>query len=413
MQLTFGTTPWTYLDSTAHIPRYPRLEERTDCDVLIIGGGISGALAAYMLTEQGAKTVLLEKSRVCSQSTGANTGLLQFMNDDSLTQIIQMFGDERGTRICELCTDAIVQLGRIAQGLSVDAQFIPRSSLYYSSTPEEAGSLRQEYDLLKRKGFPVSYWDRQQIKSAFPFSKSAAIYSHGDAEVNPFRLGLGLLEKAASQGLRVYERSGVNRVAYTDTEVTVYTETGAVRARNVIWAAGYALQDWKPDAIAERVFTYALLTEPVQDLSWWHERALIWESHRPYLYFRTTPDNRIIAGGLDEPMRELHRPAKLLQERSERLLQDLARLFPVLSSIRPACSWGGVFANTVDGLPLIGPHPEYPHSYFIEAYGGNGMVYSYIAARLLADTLAGHRREELSWFDLWRSFSHPSAPHSN
>lgn len=411
MQLTFGTTPWSYLDPPDLFMRYPCLEEEIRCDVVVIGGGISGILAASMLTEQGAETVLMEKKSVCCQSTGANTGLLQFMNDDTLTQIIQMYGDKRGTAIYTLCQNAIVQLGRIAADLSVDVQFTPRSSLYYSSVPEEAGALRQEYDLLKRKGFPVEYWDRQQIKSAFPFSRSAAIYAHGDAEVNPYRLGHGLLEKAERCGLRIYENSGVNNVSYTDEEIIVFTDKGTVRAKNIIWASGYSIQEWKPDSIADLVFTYALMTEPVQDLSWWHERALIWESHRPYLYFRTTPDNRILAGGLDEPVRKLNHPTQLLQERSARLLHELIHLFPTLGSVRPACSWGGVFANTVDGLPLIGPHPDYPHSYFIEAYGGNGMVYSVIAARLLTDTLAGRRRKELEWFSLDRTLG--THPHSS
>lgn len=61
MLLTGGTTPWKYLN-TEPVKRYPGLSEQLSCDVLIVGGGISGALMAYVLTKQGVGTVLLEKN---------------------------------------------------------------------------------------------------------------------------------------------------------------------------------------------------------------------------------------------------------------------------------------------------------------------------------------------------------------
>ena len=69
-----------------------------------------------------------------------------------------------------------------------------------------------------------------------------------------------------------------------------------------------------------------------------------------------------------------------------------------MTDLKIACSWAGVFATTKDGIPLIGRHPKYPHSYFIEVYGGNGTVYSMIAADLLGETIAGREPEELKWF---------------
>ncbi|MGV2805981.1 FAD-dependent oxidoreductase, partial [Clostridium perfringens] len=159
------------------------------------------------------------------------------------------------------------------------------------------GMLRHEYDLLKRKGFDVEYWSREHVKAKFPFSKEAAIYTRGDAEVDPYRFGHNLLQDAWEHGLRIYENSEVKETRYTDSDVTVLTDEGSVLARNVIWATGYSTQEWKPDYQAELLNTYAILTEPVSDLSSWYERAFIWETNRPYLYFRTTPDQRIIAGG--------------------------------------------------------------------------------------------------------------------
>lgn len=401
MLLTGGTTPWKYLN-TEPISTYPLLEEQIKCEVLVVGGGISGALMAYVLNKQGVDTVLLEKERVCGGSTSANTGLLQFSNDCTLTDLIQQFDDHRGTSFYQMCSNAVRRLTDIANSLSRDSGLIPRSSLYYASTPDDAGMLRQEYDLLKRKGFDVEYWSREDMKANFPFSKEAAIYAHGDAEVDPYRFGHHLLHDASHDGLRIFENSEVTETRYTDRDVTVMTGQGSVLAQKVIWATGYTIQEWKPDHNAELLNTYAILTEPVPDLSSWYERALLWETNRPYLYFRTTPDQRIIAGGLDEPLPASGKPEEYAEIRGQKLLKEVRQLFPNLADLRIACSWAGVFASTKDGIPLIGRHPRYPHSYFIEVYGGNGTVYSMIAADLLAETIAGREPEELKWFSLTR-----------
>ncbi|WP_342576496.1 FAD-dependent oxidoreductase [Paenibacillus sp. FSL M8-0142] len=401
MILTGGTTPWTFLHNEP-VAKYPRLEDKIHCDVLVIGGGISGAAMAYVLTKQGVDTVLLEKGRVCGGSTSANAGLLQFANDRMLSELIQQFNEQQGKAFYRMCKDAVNRLSDIAGELSIDSSFTERNSLYYASTPEDAGKLRHEYDILKRCGFDVEYWDRERIKAAFPFAKEAALYTRGDAEVNPYLLGHGMLKDASLQGLRIYEESEVLNCLYTDSSVVAHTQRGAVTAKQAVWAGGYAMQDWKPDRQVVLTNTYAIMTEPVSDLSSWHDQALLWESGKPYLYFRTTPDHRIMAGGLDEPPPSSGRPDQFIKERSARLLKEIGRMFPKLEGVRMACAWAGIFASTKDGMPLIGCHPEYPNSYFMEVYGGNGTVFSMIAAELLAEAIAGREPEALAWLSLTR-----------
>lgn len=403
MKLTGGSTPWNGLEIDDHALNFPQLEQSVSCDVLVIGGGVSGALASYVLTKQGADAILLEKGRIGKGSTSANTGLLQFMNDDTLTEIIQTFGEHKGTGFYRMCGKAVLRLSEVARELSVDTEFRRRSSLYYASNENDAGKIRNEYDTLTRHGFDVEYWDRNRIKSSFPFSKPAAIYTHRDAEVNPYKMVQGLIRDASKEGLRVYENSAVENVEYTESGAAVKTKHGIINAKTLIWAVGYDAQDWKPDRIASLDCTYAIMTDPIQDLSSWHERALIWETNRPYLYMRTTLDNRIVAGGLDEPMPESGCPEQNLPLRGQRLLKEITEHFPGIGKVSIARSWSGVFVSTLDGIPLIGRHPHFPHSYFIEGYGGNGTVYSMLAADLIAEAISGSEPEEMDWFSFNRT----------
>lgn len=405
MKLISGQMPWER--TFPHFPVYPVLEGDVTCDCLIVGGGMGGAMASYYLSTCGADIVLIDKGSVGNGSTQANTGLLQTANDKSLTSCMNTFGTENGTLFYTLCRDALINILNLPGKLDIDPHIIPRSSLLYASFPDDVAALQVEHKNLAVHGFDVEFWDEDKIRAHYGFSKPAAIYSKGDAETNPFRMLHSLISKAHSRGVGVYEHTKARHFEYKAEGVICYTENGRIFANNVIFAMGYETQEMKKDRGAELINTYALMTRPLKEFPKWHERSLIWETARPYLYFRTTLDGRIIAGGKDEQLTDPQRREIRVQSQSQRLLEELEALFPEIKGIEAEFSWGGVFGTTHDGLPYIGPHPEYPHCYFIEGYGGNGTVYSMIAAELLSDTLAGITRPELELFSLTRS-SKPS-----
>ncbi|OKQ00199.1 FAD-binding oxidoreductase [Paenibacillus sp. P46E] len=401
MKLLSGKTPWER--TLPHYPVYPVLDGDITCDCLIVGGGMGGAMASYRLSRSGASTVLIDKRAVGHGSTHANTGLLQVANDKSLTSCMNTFGAEEGLLFYKLCREAVGKILELPGKLDIDPHIIPRSSLLYASFPEDVAPLRLEYENLAAHGFDAEFWEEDKIKAHYPFSKPAALYSRGDADTNPFRMVHSLIHKAHASGVRVYEHTKARHWEFGADGVTCFTEHGRISAKKVIFAMGYETQEMKKDRGAELINTYAIMTPPLKKFPKWHEQSMIWETARPYLYFRTTIDGRIIAGGKDEQLTgPLERETRVLSQ-SQRLLEELEALFPEIKGVEAEFSWGGVFGTSRDGLPFIGPHPEYPHCYFIEGYGGNGTVYSMIAAELLSDTLAGTARPELELFSLTRT----------
>ncbi|GAA0384146.1 hypothetical protein GCM10008933_14120 [Paenibacillus motobuensis] len=183
-----------------------------------------------------------------------------------------------------------------------------------------------------------------------------------------------------------------------------------ITAKHVIFATGYETQQYKRERGAELTSSYVIVTEPLKDLQDWYEQCLIWETARPYHYLRTTRDGRIIAGGLDEPL-----PGGRLVEgrylaKSKQLLDYVHQMFPRSTALQAEYSWGAVFGHTHDGLPYIGTHPDYPHCYFLEGYGGNGTACSTIAAEMITDIISGVERPDIQMFSLTRS-PHPPPKH--
>jgi len=157
----------------------------------------------------------------------------------------------------------------------------------------------------------------------------------------------------------------------------------------VVVCAGYESRDFLSREWADIDNTYALVTEPLTDLARAHALPLIWESARPYLYLRGTPDGRLMLGGADVPFRNADLRDLALPRQVRRLAAGYRELFGRdLPSI--AHAWGGSFASTGDGLPLIGCEPGgHPRVLFALCLGGNGITYSVHAAEMIRESIEG------------------------
>ena len=134
--------------------------------------------------------------------------------------------------------------------------------------------------------------------------------------------------------------------------------------------------------------SWAIATTP-QPQNIWKDGALIWENSKDYLYARTTRAGRIIIGGEDsDEMIEPDARDRLIPEKSRLLAQKLAALWPVANT-DIEFRWSGTFDTTSDGLPLIGPVPGAKGVYAAYGYGGNGITFSFLAAHLIGDLIAG------------------------
>jgi glycine/D-amino acid oxidase-like deaminating enzyme len=66
-------------------------------------------------------------------------------------------------------------------------------------------------------------------------------------------------------------------------------------------------------------------------------------------------------------------------------------------------AWEGLFTTTPDGLPYVGPHPDCPKHLFALGYGGNGMTFGFLAARLLLEWYRGKRTDNHRLFGFDRA----------
>ncbi len=402
MDLRTDTPYWLLKSGLAF--EYPSLRENLKTEYAIIGGGITGALVAWYLTQAGVSVVLLDRRHIGMGSTCASTAMLQYEIDTPLYDLAQMIGEEPAARSYWLCAEAIDKIGEISQQLAFPNDFEKKPSLYYASRRRHVKSLEQEFAIRQKHGFQVELLDKSAFKSLFPFDAPAAIYSQQAGQVDAYALTHGLLQASIGQKAQVFDKTEVTKIKHEKDGVVLQTHLGhTVQARKLVIANGYESAQYLRHEVAKLHSTYALVSEPYDAEVLWHENALIWETARPYLYMRTTKDRRVLVGGRDEKFQNSARRDGLLARKTRELVRDFEELFPNLAPLRVDYSWAGTFAETVDGLPYIGSVPEQPHAIFALGFGGNGITFSQVAAEIIRDGALGRTNPNAAIFSFDRS----------
>ncbi len=382
---------------------FPPLHADINCDIAVIGGGITGALIADELTSHHFDVAVLEQRDVGWGSTAASTALLQYEIDTHLVDLTKGYGEEAAVLAYQGCATAITELRDLADEVR-DVDFAMQQSLYYASRWRDKSSLRDEFALRTKHGLKADWLDADAVKARYGIAAPCAILTHLAARIDPYRMAYRLLARVVHRGGQVFDRTEVESIDPTPLGVTLHTTDGTlIRCGHVVMAAGYASQKWLKQSVAKNRSSYAFITDPIEEsVLGALASTMVWESARPYLYMRSTGDGRLLVGGEDDDVDIPARRDRRVDKKASKLAGQVGRMFPHLA-LQPAFSWGGTFAETADGLPFVGPHAEYgPRVLFAMAYGGNGITYSMIGAGLLRAGIEGRRHPLAELFSFKR-----------
>jgi glycine/D-amino acid oxidase-like deaminating enzyme len=373
----------------------------------VVGGGITGAGIAHAFADAGVRVVLLESNLVARGSTAASTALLMQETDEDFRGLERRYGSARAERIWQLGRTGVRECVATLRRLRIDCDLADRDGVYFTTNRERVDDLFQEYQRRCAAGFSATWLDQSALFAYTGIVGTGAIRTRGNAQLNPYRACVGLVRAAARNGARIFERSEVERIDLSRAGVVIYTGGGRVVADRVIVATGYATPVLAPLAGRFRMkHTYVLATRPLRA----HERRelglgdlLVWDTRHPYHYARWTEDRRLLLGGNDRPLLPPSRRQRAFASSRAQLREYYDALLPALKDIEIEYAWEGLFARTPDGLPYIGTHRRYPRHLFALGYGGNGMTFGFLAARLLLDAFLNRgNQDDLELFKFGR-----------
>ncbi|WP_113638568.1 NAD(P)/FAD-dependent oxidoreductase [Nubsella zeaxanthinifaciens] len=376
-----------WLVNNGILSAYPSLRENLDCEILIVGAGITGALMAHACVAAGFQTVLIDQREIANGSTSATTSMLQYEIDVPLYQLEQMIGEVGAIASYKACKNSIGKLGEIAKQINSTSGFNHKKSLYFAGTSKDEKWLKTEFEHRKKAGFDVNWSDKKQILDRYGLHSEGGILSEDGASVDAFRLTHELLMHNEKKGLQVFDKTELKKVKYLKDGVLAETDTKAqIKAKKIIYCTGYESINIIPDKIVKLKSTYAIVSERMNGAMNDIYDTLFWNTDSPYLYMRSTGDHRLLVGGEDENFRNPTLRDALLDRKGEKLQKAVKKLLPKVDFITDF-AWCGTFGETKDGLPYIGPHPKFPNAYFCLGFGGNGITFSVIGADMIVGML--------------------------
>ncbi len=372
---------------------YPLLEKNIRTSIVVIGGGITGALISDALVNAGYAVVLVDKRDIGQGSTAATTSMLQYEIDTPLFQLAQKIGEPAAGYCYQQGIKAIRELTALLRKYRIDCDFERKKSLYFAHNKKAARNLQKEFSLRQQYQLGVQWLSPSFVKKTYGILSEGAILSHTAASVDAYRLTHALLQRNLKAGLQVYDQTDITGISWGNNKHIVKTAEGyTLQCEKIVFCSGFESTNWLKEKVADLFFTYATISEPGIRIKQSLQDTLVWNTADPYLYLRTTGDGRLLIGGEDTASHEEAGQQEKKERKAARLQQKLETILPGIHFVEDF-SWAGTFGSTKDGLPYIGESPEYKGAFFVLGFGGNGITFSTQGRQIILDLLAGKKNK--------------------
>lgn len=384
MNLISGNPYYLLINSSPQ--RYQQLERSISTDILILGGGISGALSAYFLSRHDIACTVLDKRRIGQGSTCTSTSLLQYEIDVPLYKLKEKIGGSSAIETYHLSLHGLNLIKDLCKSTAFSDLSTCRS-LYFSGGNSNI-DLQKEFEARTAVGFGVEFLSSENILQQYNLHASNGILSEDAAKTDAYALTHHLHALSMKKGAQVFEDVFVDSIEEDHTGIIAYCRNGIhVRAKKIIYATGYEAASYLPKGLITLSTTYAFASTEIKELPDSFSDTLFWNTSDPYLYVRED-HKRLLIGGRDEDFYDPEKRARLLNSKTKSLVRDFESVFPGYQP-KPEFAWAGTFTTTEDGLPYIGNLHNSSKSFYALGYGGNGITFSALAAEMIAETIAG------------------------
>lgn len=365
--------------ATAAQTTFPMLHEKLACDVVIVGGGITGVTLAVDLAEQGRSAVLLEAFDIGSGSTGNSTGNLYETISRGMHTIVDSWGKDVAHAVGAARRDELKQIEQRVRKYDIDCGF-RRCPVYRYATSDDAHEfLEKEYQGSLEAGLAV----RQEKSLPFPVPPSypplrgpVAVLDN-QAQFHPQAYVRALARVAADKGCRVFENSMVVEV---DTEKRIVrTANGEVKAGEIVLAthSPKGMHLVQAEMVVNR--EYGLATRIPKGS---FPPGIFWGKGTERLSVRNLEVGRetfLICVG------EEHKTGQEDTITSLGRLENAARARFDVREI--AFRWSAQNYSAADSLPYIGRDAS--GCLIATGFQTDGLVYGSLAASIIADEIAG------------------------
>jgi glycine/D-amino acid oxidase-like deaminating enzyme/nitrite reductase/ring-hydroxylating ferredoxin subunit len=380
---------------------YPPLDGERKVDVAVVGAGIAGISAAFMLKRAGLTVALVDARRIGTGTTGYTTAKITSLHRLIYRHLIERFGVAKARQYADANQAAIETIATYVREFSIPCGFERKPAYTFAESEESRNIVEAEADAAKGLGLPASYVEEIPL----PVETFGAVRFESQAQFHPRNYLLALAERIEGEGSSVLENTRALAVEEREDGVSVRTERGSILADHLILATHYPIHD-RPGAYYARMQasrSYALgirVGEPFPDGIFINAEGSVhsWRSH---------PDD---GGDLVIVTGAAHGVGQVADTRERyRNVEAYARLVYPVTSVD--YHWSAQDYITADRVPYIGRlAPGHDRVYVATGFGKWGMTAGTAAAMILSDLVLGRSSPWSEVFDPGRFTEEPGYP---
>jgi glycine/D-amino acid oxidase-like deaminating enzyme len=348
---------------------YPPLRDTLTVDVAVIGGGFTGASAAYHLAAGGASVALLEARTIGFGGSGRNVGLVNAGLWTPPDEVEKTIGKTTGGGLNNLLAGGPSVVFDLIEKHQIRCEATRQGTLHCAHSAAGLRDLENRFAQQEARGAPVKLLDAAETaQRTGSTAYCGALWDGRAGTIQPLAYVQGLARAAETQGAQIFEASNALAITETAEGWTIRTEQGEVRAARLIQATNaYGVNAADTNAIIPAHF-FQLATAPLPDDL---RKSILsggegcWDTALIMSAFRLDQAGRMIfgaLGNLDGFGGALHRGWAS---------RKLAKLFPQLAGIPFEQEWTGRIAMTGTHLPRIERRGKSGISIF--GYSGRGI----------------------------------------
>lgn len=363
--------------ATCNMPEFPALDSDKSTDVLIIGGGITGILTAYMLQEKGVDYILVEKDRLCSNTTENTTAKITVQHGLIYSKLIKNFGTEKTAAYLKANQTAFDKYEELFKTIKCDNEV--KNNYVYSLNDRQ--KLENEIKALEKIGYYTNICENTEL----PFATVGAVKFKNQMQFHPLKFLSQICE-----GLNIYENTFVDDVK----DNTAKTPRGNIHAKAIVFATHFPFKD-NYGSFPLKLYqhrSYVIALEHGADVN-----GMYVDGNRKGMSFRNYKNLLLVGGGG-------HRTGKQGGDWNE-LRRFSSNYFP---NTKEVYHWAAQDCMSLDDCYYIGRYSKSKTNWYA-ATGFNkwGMTGAMLSAMMLSDMVCGEQNEFESIFTPSRSILKP------
>ncbi|RUT32458.1 FAD-dependent oxidoreductase [Arsenicitalea aurantiaca] len=375
--------------------RIPRGAHRSDAlparaDLVVIGGGVTGAATALYAARAGMDVVVVDRSAPNSQASGGNAGSLhvQLLSWDFGSKA--MAGGSPAQKTLSLQRDSVALWKALEVELSSDFEIVTTGGLMVAEDEAQAVFLRQKAAAERAVGIDTQVIGREELAALAPAISQrmvVAAYCAAEGKINPLKGTPAIVAAAKAAGARFIAGHQITRIEASGADYAISSAAGGeITATRVVLAAGgwtrHLGQMLGTNLPISGAPLQMLVTEPTRPIL----KQLVAHADRHLTMKQASNGNLIIGGAWTAGIHEETGYSRVLRESIEGNLWVAERTVPAMAGLHLLRSWAAMNIN-IDGAPLLGALPGHPN--VLVAATANGYTLGPMMGQITAALAAG------------------------